>query len=72
MSAIGSPAGKKLWVICKQLGLSDEERHSFTEMFLRKDDPSWSNLTEHEVSRLLDALEGFALIASLYRQRGRR
>lgn len=72
MSAIGSPAGRKLWVIVKQLGLTDDERHEFTSMFLRKDDPSWQSLNEREVGRLLDALEGFALIAQLYRLRGRR
>ena len=53
----------------KEIGLTDDERHALAEYLLRRDITSWTQLDEAQVSRLLDAFEGFELIVELLSQR---
>lgn len=48
--------------------LSRDDRIAFAEMLLWRDVTSWNDLTEPELVRLLDALEGFFLITHLRAQ----
>lgn len=73
MGADGGPAAarrRKLYMLAKEIGLSDEERWSLAEYLLRRDITSWKDLDDAQVCRLLDAIEGWALISELERQRG--
>jgi hypothetical protein len=48
--------------------LDRQERLELSEMILRRDVESWKSLTEEELVRVLDALEGFGLISHLRNQ----
>ena len=48
--------------------LDRQERLELSEMILRRDIESWKSLTEEELVRVLDALEGFGLITHLKSQ----
>ena len=56
-------------MLAKQLRLTREDRLQLAEVLLWRDVPSWSALTDDEIGRLLDAFEGYALIAMLLDQR---
>lgn len=56
---------KKAMLYASNYGLSREDRLSLSEMILRRDVESWKSLTEPELVRVLDALEGFGLITHL-------
>jgi hypothetical protein len=60
---------RKMHVYSDQIGLTDEERIDFAQVFLRRDITSWSQLDDAQVGRILDALEGFLLVGELIRQR---
>lgn len=51
-----------MWVLANHIGLSDDDRHALTEVVLRTDEPSWATLTDEQVCRMLDTLEGFILV----------
>ena len=53
---------KKLFVMAAQLGLLRDERIELASMILRRDMTSWKDLTDEQVIRLLDAMEGYAFI----------
>lgn len=46
-------------------GLSRDDRLGLAEVLLRRDVTSWTELSEDQLVRLLDALEGYALVAHL-------
>jgi len=46
-------------------GLERSERLELSEMILRRDVTSWTELDEPQMLRVLDALEGFGLICHL-------
>lgn len=50
---------------CRHYGLTREDRISLAETLLWRDVESWKTLTEEELVRILDALEGHALICHL-------
>ena len=50
-------------------GFDRDERIALAEFLLRRDITSWTQLTEPEICRLLDAFEGASLIANLINQR---
>lgn len=50
-------------------GLDRDDRLSLAEVLLRRDVASWKDLSEDQLVRLLDALEGYALVRHL-RQEG--
>ena len=60
---------RKLYMLAKQIGLSDDERHALAEYLLRRDITSWKQLDDAQVCRLLDAIEGWHLISELEAQR---
>ena len=68
--ALGAEARRrKVYMLAKQLRLTREDRLQLAEVLLWRDVPSWSALTDAEIGRLLDAFEGYALIAMLIDQR---
>ncbi len=56
---------RKAMLYASNYGLNREDRLSLSEMILRRDVDSWKSLTEPELIRVLDALEGFGLITHL-------
>lgn len=60
---------KKAYAVAREIGLTDEERHALAGYVLRRDATSWKSLSDSQMTRLLDAMEGFVLIHSLFLQR---
>jgi len=60
---------RKAFHYCNLYDLNREERLNFTQMILRQDVPSWKCLTEQQVERLLDGLEGYGLIQHIMSER---
>lgn len=56
---------RKLHVWADQIGFTDSERYELATYLLRRDITSWSQLTEADENRLLDAFEGYHLIDTL-------
>lgn len=56
---------KKAMAYASTYGLTRDERISLSEMILRRDVDSWKSLTEPELVRVLDSLEGYGLITHL-------
>lgn len=50
---------------CTIYRLDRDDRIGLAEMILRRDVESWKTLTEPELIRLLDALEGYSLIGHI-------
>ena len=50
---------RKLFALADEIGLTRDERLEISKAILWRDITSWSNLTEEQVARMLDALEGF-------------
>lgn len=67
----GSPAARrrKLMMVARELGLTDQERMEFASYMLRRDITTWKTLSDAQVWRLLDGLEGFEMLVELLRQR---
>jgi hypothetical protein len=60
---------RKLYLICDEIGLSRSERIEFSQYLLRRDITTWKTLSDAQVGRLLDGLEGFQLVSELLSQR---
>lgn len=60
---------RKLLMVAREIGLTDQERHELASYLLRRNISTWSKLEDEQVWRLLDALEGFELVSSLLSQR---
>jgi hypothetical protein len=56
---------RKALAYAKTYGLTRDDRLGLAEIILRRDVTSWKQLDRAELDRLLDALEGYALIAHL-------
>lgn len=56
---------RKLWLWVDTYGLSRQERIDLAEYLLRCDVPTWKDLSEPQIDRLLDAFEGFHLLAEM-------
>lgn len=56
---------RKCMMLFKRLGITRAERIEFASTLLWRDVESFSDLSEAEIVRVLDALEGFALISHL-------
>lgn len=70
MSAVADdhPAVKKLKKIfqrCDEIGLDRDDRMELAQYLLRRDIVSFKDLSEAQMDRLLDALEGYELILHL-------
>ena len=71
----GLPSSKqiqRLQVLAKACALSREERLDLSCVILGRELRSWSELTLREAQRMSDALEGFAYVAHLQAEQGRR
>lgn len=60
---------RKLFVLCDHLTLTKDDRIDLAKTILHRDITSYKQLTEDQVDRLLDALEGAILIDELRRQK---
>jgi hypothetical protein len=60
---------RKMFVLAKELGLSDDDRIEFAKALLWRDLTSWKQLNDAQVLRILDGLEGARMVIELYRQR---
>lgn len=60
---------RKLMMVAREWGLTDEERYELSSFLLRRDVRSWKSLTDGQVSRLLDGFEVAELLMELMRQR---
>lgn len=54
---------RKLYCSARELQLSKDDRIDLVQYFLRRDYTSWKGLSDQEVTRLLDAFEGYELIS---------
>ena len=53
---------RKLYCKARELQLSKADRIDLAQYMLRRDYTSWKELSDQEVSRLLDAFEGYELL----------
>ena len=60
---------RKLFVLADKIGLTREERIEISEAMLWRDIVSWKELDDDQVSRMLDALEGYVLVSYLLMNR---
>ena len=60
---------RKAYMIAKEIGLTDEERHELATIILRRDITSWKQLSDAQMTRLLDAMEGYEKINHLKEMR---
>ena len=56
---------RKCMMLFTRLGITRDERIEFAATLLWRDVETFSDLSDAEISRLLDALEGFAFISHL-------
>ena len=67
----GNPAAarRRLWVLVGELGLDRDERLELATMALAVEIESWKDLSDEQVFRLCDVLDGYGYVAELLRQR---
>jgi hypothetical protein len=63
---------RALFATARSCGLTRDDRLQLAEVVLRRDVETWNGLALAEAERLLCAMEGFALIAHLQAEQGRR
>lgn len=54
---------RKAYTLAKQLKLDRDARIALARILLWRDVESWKELDDSQIQRLLDAMEGFALIS---------
>lgn len=59
---------RKLFLLCDEIGLDREQRIELAEYLLRRDIDTFNDLDPAQVSRMLDACEGYQLITHLRSQ----
>jgi len=69
--AYGTPADRrrKLMMVSREIGLTRDERLELASYILRRDVTTWKTLSDEQVWRMLDALEGFELISTMLEDR---
>ena len=67
--ATGNARLRKALIYAKQYGLTRDDRMSLAQTLLWRDVTSWTQLSDEQLIRLLDALEGHALVSHLIRDR---
>lgn len=60
---------RKLMMLVAEIGLTRDERIDLSQMILRRDITSWKDLDDTQVTRMLEALEGYLLVSALFLQR---
>lgn len=61
---------RRAYADANRLTLTHDERCALAEYLLRRDITSWKQLSDSQMQRLLDAMEGYVLIHSIMLQRG--
>jgi len=61
----GQARYRKCMMLFTRLGITRDERIEFAAILLWRDVESFRDLSEAEIARVLDALEGFALMSHL-------
>lgn len=56
---------RKAFQLAADLGLDRDDRIELARVLLWRDITSWGQLSDSQVARILDALEGFTLVAHL-------
>jgi hypothetical protein len=64
-----TPRQRKLFVLARELNLTEDERHEFAGEILQRDVTSWADLSDEDVERVLDGLHGAQAFIELMRQR---
>lgn len=64
---VGSPQArrKKAFALADELALTRQDRIDLAEAILWRDVESWKHLNDEQISRLLDAMEGYEKISHL-------
>lgn len=57
------------YALATECGLTRQDRIDLAEMLLKRDCVSWKSLSENEIGRLVDAMQGFAYVHFLLTQR---
>jgi len=67
----GSAASRrrKLFVLADEIGLTRDERIELARVMLWRDIVSWKSLSDSQVDRMLDALEGFEKVSEILKSR---
>jgi len=60
---------RKLFALADEIGLDRDERLELAKAMLWRDIESWKHLSDTQVDRLLDALEGYEKVCWLLRNR---
>ena len=70
-SDVGTPAAKrkKMFALADSIGLERDERIELSKAILWRDITSWKHLSDEQVVRILDALEGFEKVRWLLENR---
>jgi hypothetical protein len=55
----------KAFALAKEIGLTRDERIELAEIILWRDCESWKHLSDPQIKRLLDAMEGYITITAL-------
>ncbi len=64
-----SPRRRKMFAVAGEIGLTDAEQIELAQYLLRRDITSRKDLSEEQVARMLDALEGYELVSALLAMR---
>jgi hypothetical protein len=56
---------RKAYALAKDFGLDRQDRISLSNMILQMDHDSWDHLSDTQLGRVLDALEGYRLVKYL-------
>jgi hypothetical protein len=54
-----------LFQLCSEIGLDRDDRLELAEILLQRDVPTFTDLTDDEVGRLLDAVRGWQYVQHL-------
>lgn len=60
---------RKAYCIADELGLTRDERIEMARVLLWRDVTSWGGLSDSQMERLLDAMQGFQIVVEIFRQR---
>ena len=53
---------RKAYALAKQIGFDQQDRISFSNLIVCFDHDSWNELSDVQLARVLDGLEGFLLV----------
>jgi hypothetical protein len=71
VAASQSDIRRKAYALAKEIGLDRQDRHALSNMILCNDHDSWRHISDTQLARVLDAMEGFALVTYLLTENSR-